>query len=66
MNLSCTVSETLSVIFNNLKRLRDCEHIPSDVICYTCISYCTPQCQSAHQRWSAKLNTFHTWRGLKI
>ena len=36
MSLSCTVSEILSLIFRNLKRSTDPEHIPFGAVCHSC------------------------------
>jgi len=44
--LTCTTSKILSLIFQNLKRSRDLEYIPSVVIYHACTS--TPRHQSAH------------------
>jgi len=54
MSLSCTVSEILSLISQNLKRPCDSGHIPFVgrlVVYHSCAS--TPLYQSAHNIWSA-------------
>jgi len=53
MSVSCTVSETLSVIFQNLKRSRDHEHIHSAVIHDACSTRPTRKYRPAHQFWSS-------------
>ena len=47
---SCTVTEIVSLISQNLKRSRDFEHIPLGVIYHACT--CTTLYQSVHKMWS--------------
>jgi len=50
--MSCTVNEILSLISQNLKRLRDSEHIPFGVGLYRACTI-TPVYKSAHEMSSA-------------